>query len=85
VFIVIEPDTFVPLNVVPTPANDEPLNCNPLLFSVKDAAPVLLVPVPAYPRASSDNPDEFTVHVTLLCAVFRPIASFDALAVVNAL
>jgi hypothetical protein len=43
------------------------------------------VTVPAYPRASRLKPEEFAVQVTLLPAVFRPIASVEARAVVRAL
>ena len=58
------------------------LIANPALFIVMLAF-VALVPVPAYPPAFSEMPDEFTVHVTFVCAVFRPIPSVDARAVVR--
>ena len=38
-----------------------------------------------YAPAFKDIPLEFTVHVTFVCAVFNPIASLLALAVVNPL
>lgn len=68
--------------VTPPPAPT--LMASPLLFSVIEAF-VALVPVPAYPAALSENPEEFTVQVTLVCAVLSPMASFEALAVVKAL
>lgn len=68
--------------VTPPPAPT--LIAKPLLLSVIDAF-VALVPVPAYPAALSESPEELTVQVTLVCAAFNPTASFDARAVVRAL
>jgi hypothetical protein len=60
----------------------------PLLFTVIDPemfAPLNVVAVPAYPRASKLSPALLTVHVTFDCVVFRPTASLLARAVVSAL
>ena len=68
---------------VPTPARELALKARPLLFSVNAAAPDSEVPVPAYPIAFKEIPALLTVHVTFDCAVFVPIASLLALAVVR--
>ena len=55
---------------------------NPLELRVREAL-LAEVFVPAYPAAFKLMPLEFTVHVTLVAAVFRPTASLDARAVVR--
>ena len=60
----------------------------PAELNVIDAdmlAPLNVVAVPPYPEAFRLNPALFTVHVTFVWAVLRPIASVLARAVVIAL
>ena len=77
------PDRFIQLFSAAAPGAATEI-ARPFEFSVTDAF-VADVPVPAYPRASRERPELFTVQVTFDCAVLSPIASFDARAVVKPL
>lgn len=67
----------------------------PVEFDVTLTGPVMLGPLPCvwfeaaavvrYAPALSEMPELFTVHVTLVAAVFRPTASLLARAVVRPL
>jgi len=58
---------------------------NPALFCVIEPeifAPLNVVPVPAYPAAFKLMPDELTVHVTFVWAVFSPTYAVLTLAAI---